>query len=258
MAIAFKQGDKDVYFEPEPTVVASFATADLVRYRLNSRRLSDAYLAMGDKRSDPHDEHSYADRCARFGVIDRASGEPVAMLWVIKDRHDGGIFKISLPAFSKTRSIPQAEFLDVLNELDIPPSRRNGDDQDFALRYDLWHVDGEWVAKEPRHIAVFQFESICFYTHPAMRDSVSVYVPIDPSMPLDGGGDDSAAYMAKDHYSSVAQSKFWSTRHEVQPGYSSWMGSGDPTVVKVTGQKLYDECGPDVAPASDAIQTPNL
>lgn len=255
-AIAFKRGDKAVYAEPEPTVVASCETADLVRYRLNSKRLSDAYLAMGDKHSNPYDEHSYADRCARYGVIDRASGEPVAMLWVTNDHNDEGKFKFSLPSFSKTRSIPQGEFLYLLNELDIPPSRRNGDDQAFARQYDLWYEDGGWVAKEPRHIAVFQFESICFYTHPPMKDSVSVYVPLDPSIPLDGGGDDNAAYMAKDHYRYLAQSKFWSMRHEVQPGYSSWMGFGDPTVVKVTGRNLYNECGPDVAPSSVAAHTP--
>lgn len=255
-SIALKQGNADAFAEPEPTVVASFATADLVRYRLNSKRLYDAYLAMGDKHSDPHDEHGYADRCARFGVIDRVSGEPVAMLWIIKGQRDSGVFKIALPSFSNTRSLDQAEFLEVLRELDIPPSRRNGEDCDFARRYDVWYEDGEWIAKEPRHFAVVQFESICFSTYPPIKDRISVYVPIDPAMPLDGGGDENAAYDAKLHYNRLAQNKFWPMAYPVQPGHSSWMGFGDPVMVKATGRKLYEEWGADITSSPEPSQVP--
>jgi hypothetical protein len=255
-AIAFKKGDTGVYDEPEPTAVASFATADLVRYRLNSARLADAYIAMGDKNTNPYDEHGYADRCARFGVIDRASGEPVAMLLVLKNRRADEHYKICHPSFSKTRCLSQAEFLDVLKELDIPPSRRNGEDNDFVREYDLWYEDGEWIAKGPQSVLAFRFESICFGTHPAIRDSVTVYVPLDPSTPLDGGGEDSAAYNAKEHYRDLAQQKFWAMRYPVQSGHSSWMSAGDPIEVKVTDPKIYVECFPDVASIRVAAQTP--
>ncbi|MCS4089165.1 hypothetical protein [Rhizobium sp. BK176] len=254
-AIAFKKGDKDVYDEPEPTVVASFATSDLVRYRLNSTRLADAYIAMGDTNTHPHDDDGYTDRCARFGVVDRASGEPVAMLWVLKSRRDDTHFKICHPSFSKTRALEQGEFLDVLKELDIPPSHRNGEDNDFVREYDLWYEDGEWIAKEPQSVLAFRYESICFGTHPPIRDTVTIYVPLDPSTPLDGGGDARAAYNALDHYRGLAQQKFWAMRYPVQSGHSSWLGPSDPTEVKVTDPRIYAECIPDVAPTSDAVQT---
>lgn len=256
MAIAFKKGDKSVYDEPEPIVVASFATADLVRYRLNSTRLADAYVAMGDKHTNSHDDDGYTDRCARFGIIDRASGEPVAMLWVLKSRRSDTHFKICHPSFSKTRSLEQGEFLDVLKELDIPPSHRNGEDNDFVREYDLWYEDGEWIAKQPQSVLTFRYESICFGVHPSIRDTVTVYVPLDPSIPLDGGGDSSAAYNAGEHYRDLAQQKFWAMGYPVQTGYSSWLGPSDRAEVKVTDPGIYAECVPEAAPTLDARQLP--
>lgn len=240
-AIAFKRGERAP--EPEPTLVASFITADLVRYRLNSKALYDAYVTMGDKDSDPYDDHGYADRSARFGVIDRASGDPVAMLWVVSNNRDGR-FEVCHPSFSKTRSLEQTEMLEVLRELDIPPSRRSGDDGRFARNYDLWYENGEWTTKEPRQLAAYEFQSICFATDPVMRDTITVFVPIDPAFPLIGDDGESAGYEATEHYRNLAHQKFWGMRTSVQKGYSSWMGYGDPVLVKVTDASLYNEFWP--------------
>jgi hypothetical protein len=237
-AVAFKSGDSSVYSEPAPTVLSSFETVDLVRYRLNSKAVSDAYIAIDGKHANCHDEHSYADRCARFGVIDRATGEPVALLWVIRDDDESKGYSIASVSFSKTRIIEKEEMLDVFNELDIPVSRRNGDDVTIIDRYDLWHENGEWVIREPQYLAVFRYKSLCFATAPPMEDVVSVYVPLHPDMPLDGGGDAHAAYLAKDHYHRLADQKFWEHRRPVQPGYSSWLGYEDPKVVKAAGHML--------------------
>lgn len=241
-AIAFKNGARAEYKDFEPKLIGRFGSLDLVRYRLNSKCLFDAYLAMGDTRTDPRDELSYADSSARLGVIDRESGEPIAMLWVIGD--DDGGFMLALPSFSKKRQANQCDLHAVLRELDIPPSRRNGEDREFVCRFDIWYDEGEWVVKEPVHVIIYTFESVCWNTQPFMCDRSSVYVPLDPAVPFDGGGDAHLAYMAKNHYRGLAETKFWSTPHAVQPGFSSWMGFGEPSLVKVVSPGMYEECSP--------------
>lgn len=247
-AIAYKSG-KPYPQEPEPEVVKSFATADLVRYRLNSRRLADDYRAMGDTNSDPYDDAQYAGRMARFGIVDRQSKEPIAIFWVLNDTNRKRGFEIAMPSFSKTRKLESEEFLEILQELDVPPSRRNGDDNDFVRHYDIWHEDGEWVLKEPRYLVVYNFHSTCFALHPVITDTVDVYVPLDPEKPLDGNGDENAAYWNKDHYRDLAHAKFWDmgVHTRGRPGFSSWMSYGEPKVVKVTGASLYHEFEPVVA-----------
>ncbi|MCV9964783.1 hypothetical protein OIU34_23100 [Pararhizobium sp. BT-229] len=247
-AIAYKNG-KPYPEEPEPELIKSFATADLVRYRLNSRRLADAYKAMGDPHTDPYDDTSASWRMARFGIVDRERKEPIAILRVLNNPNRERGFEIALPSFSKTRKLEPEEFLEILQELDVPPSRRNGEDHDFVRHYDIWHEDGEWVLKEPRHLVVYNFHSTCFSVHPAITDTVDVYVPLDPDKPLDGNGDENAAYWTKEHYRNLAHAKFWDmgVHTRGRPGFSSWVGYGDPKVVKVTGASLYQECEPVAA-----------
>ncbi|MDW9481281.1 hypothetical protein GOB57_21790 [Sinorhizobium meliloti] len=241
-AIAAKKGDRPP--EPEPEVIRSFSTVDLVRYRLNSRRLADDYVTMGDPHTNPYDEAEYSGWMARFGVMDRESREPLAMLWILNDPNWDRGFQIASASFSKTKAADATEILAVLQELDVPPGHNSSVDGIIAGKFDLWHEDGNWIAKEPRHLLVFKFESTCFAVSPPITDSVDVYVPLDPSIPLDGGGDETAAYEAKERYRSLAHSIFWEmgVHKGTRPGFSSWGGYGEPTIVKAIGPALYNEC----------------
>jgi hypothetical protein len=253
-AIAYKNG-KPATEEPEPEVIKSFATADLVRYRLNSRRLADAYKAMGDTQTDPYDDTRGADRMARFGIVDRESNEPIGILWVLNNPNRSRGFEIVSPSFSRTRKLAQEEFLEVLQELDVPPSNRNGDDDSFVRHYDLWFEDGEWCLKEPRHLLVYNFESTCFSVHPAIKESVDVCIALDPDKPLDGNGDKEAAYWNKEHYQRLSYSRFleMGVHTRERPGFSSWTGYGEPRVVKVTGASIYNEFEPAAAPEATQV-----
>lgn len=249
-AIAYKNGN--CLPEPEPVVIRSFGTVDLVRYRLNSRRMADDYVAMGDTHTNFYDEARCSDWMARFGVLDRRSGQPIAIFWVLNDPNHNRGFQIAAASFSKTIAPDPAEILAVLQELDVPPGHNSSVDGVLATKFDLWHEDGEWIAKDPRHLLVYRFESTCFAVSPPVRDSVDVFVPMDAAMPIDGGGDEDAAYEAKEHYGSIARGKFWNmgVHQRGRPGFSSWHGGfDDPTLVKAIRPSLYDECAPIEAKA---------
>lgn len=244
-AIAHKNGNR--LPEPEPEVIRSFTTVDLVRYRLNSRRLADDYIAMGDHHTNSYDEAEYSNWMARFGVLDRRSRQPIAIFWVLNEPNHKRGFQIASASFSKTITADPAEILDVLQELDLPPGHNSGVDGILAGKFDLWHEDGEWIAKEPRHLLVYRFESTCFAVSPPIKDSVDVFVPMDAAMPLDGGGNENAAYEAKEHYSMIARGTFWNmgVHQRGRPGFSSWHGGyDDPTIVKAIRPSLYGECAP--------------
>lgn len=243
-AIAHKNGKQ--LPEPEPEVIRNFATVELVRYRLNSRRMADDYIAMGDPHTHTYDEAEHSGWMARFGVLDRRTRQPIAIFWVVNEPNFKRGFQISSASFSKMIAADPSEILAVLQELDVPPGHNSSVDGILAEKFDLWHEDGEWIAKEPRHLVVYRFDSICFSVSPPITDSVDVYVRLDAEMPLDGGGDESAAYEAKERYRSLAESIFWDmgVHTRARPGFSSWGGYGEPTIVKAIRPSLYNECAP--------------
>jgi hypothetical protein len=255
-AIAHKNGETRV--EPEPAVIHSFPTVDLVRYRMNSKRLADDYVALGDTNTNPYDEAKCFGWMARFGVLDRRSRQPIAIFWVLNDPNQKRGFQIAAASFSKMVTAHPTEMLAVLHELDVPPGHNSGVNSVIAQKYDLWHEEGEWIAKEPRHLLVYKFKSTCFAVSPPITDTVDVYVPLDTDLSLDGGGDENAAYEAKERYRSVAHSIFWDmgVHSRGRPGFSSWVSYEDPRVVKATGATLYNECSNNGAKAEPKGKEP--
>lgn len=231
-AVARKKGE--AVPEQPPQVLYQTENLDLVRFHLNSRSLEGAYKALGDTYTDPLNTFDDAQDNARFGVMDRASGEPVAILWMMNDRNSGRGFEIPFASFSRTRKANPDEILDILRELDIPPGHNTDTASSFVQHYDIWHENGEWISKQPRELLVFTFKSTCFAVRPVIEDRIDVFVPIHPDRPLDGNGDENEAYGNREGYRTAAWSRFLDMGVTTRPGFSSWGSYGDPRVVKVT------------------------
>nr|WP_250807176.1 hypothetical protein [Neorhizobium tomejilense] len=252
LAIAHRNGT--LADEPMPAAVHSTKTLDLVRYRLNSRRLSAAFETMGDTHTDYYDEAGHSEWSARFGVIDRESGDPVAMLWIIDDPNQHRGFEIADISLSAKRDIDASEMLEILEELDIPPGHNTCVDDILSHKLDIWFNEGEWEIRQPRELLVFRFASTCFSVRPVIEDTMDVFVELDPEIPLDGGGDTDAAYWNRDRYRSKAHEQFWPICPGVRAGFSSWVSSGEPRLVKITGYGLDSALEP-ASPAGAAKAT---
>lgn len=236
-AIAWRDGTP-LPSGPPPTPVHSTKSLDLVRFRLNSDSLAAAFRSLGYGHADCHDE--YADWSARFGIIDRESGEAVAILWIVNDpNHDRG-FELAeiVVSSSNPGSVNKSDVLEILNELDIPPGHNTTVAGQIADRFDLWYADGSWEIREPRTLLAFRFSSICFDTNPPLEDIVSVFVEMDPEHPLDGHGNETDAYWNLQHHRNLAWDRFSDMYRQPRPGFSSWGDTGQPQVVKITGPSL--------------------
>jgi hypothetical protein len=238
-AIAFKQGRQDPDVD-RTVLLKSFLSVDLVRYHLNSARIRADFAAIGDIHSKDLDEPELYGRVARFGVIDRASGEPLALLRVYQMK--GAAPYIGDVSFSQTRSVDALEMLDAIRELDVPLKRSRHVGSYFANRYDIWFENGEWATRPKTELLVQSFSSSCFSTSPPMTRKIDVFILHDPDQPLDGGGDSAAAEAAKERYYHEANTRFYETDKSITgAGFSSWMMDGEARVVKVVDSYLDAE-----------------
>jgi hypothetical protein len=236
-ATAWRDGTAPPSGNP-PTQVHSTKSLGLVRYRLNSLELAAAFRAMGDRHTDFHDEAFYVSWTARFGVIDRESGQPIALLWIINDPNHADGFEIADISISDSVSVERTDMVEILNELDVPPARDNGVANRIADRFDLWYAEESWEIREPQNLLSFRFSRMCFDTNPPLEDVVSVFVEIDPDHPLDGRGNETVAYANLQHHRDLAWERFAEMDSAARTGFSSWMEKGNPQVIKVTGASL--------------------
>lgn len=209
----------------------------LVRYQLNSDELTRDCLATGlDRQRVSLHYPEYFGFTAVFGILDRERDAAVAVIEVMGDDD----LAINHAFRAKDADIPVQVMIAVLNHLDVPANRRNGIDSLLTDRFDVERCaeTGIWSACAPLHVVVVRFERLCFQTTPSLIESTDVFVPVDPANDI-SDPDPEKAYWAKSHYKDEAWTYFHKqVRTEVRPGFSSWLTSGDPRLVKVVNPEF--------------------
>lgn len=234
--IAERKRNPDAPVERVSTEVARIEGFSLVRYRLGSEEVQRDFAAGGNP---PHSTSDHADIRAIFGVLD-GEGHPQLLLDIIEDG-DGPQISFAIPIPGTT--LPADVALQVLDRIDVPASWRCGADATLADRYDArWAADGGWERQEPRHLVKVEFERICFATRPAMREAVDVFMLPHPGQDI-ADPDPDKAYWAKDFYRHAAWDEFARLPQSegARAGFSSWMSSGEPAIVKVLNTSLDRE-----------------
>lgn len=212
----------------------------LGRYRLCCRTLDADCDDMGHPDAGNFHDADIASMVARFGVVDAATGRPMAVFRVIDDGRGAGPEIADVLVSNEVRLSPE-DMLQVLRELGLPVSRNNGADKVLAEAHDCWFRDGQWETREAVELLAVTFERICFCVSPVIRETVDVFVLPDPEQPLDGAGAADAAYWARSRYVEDAFERLADMETGTRPGFSSWMSSGEPRPVKVVGGGLDGE-----------------
>lgn len=213
--------------------IAELGGATLVRYHLGSAAIDEAGASMNVRASDYVDA---PDITSVFGVVDKETGKAGAIM-VVFDQRGPEICHVFAPG---EPSLPAETMRGALSHLDVPPSRHAGADLQLARHFDCWFEDGEWVAKEPRHLIVQSYERICFAAHPVIRETIDVTMLEDESYPFDGAGDADAAYWNKDFYRAAGFDRMREMGIPGRRGFSSWLPK-DLQRVKVIGASLDAE-----------------
>lgn len=213
--------------------VARSGGFSLVRYRLGSDELLRDLAAAG---GGHHSTSEHADIRAFLGVLD-AQGRPQLLLDIIDDG-DGPQISFAIPIPDAT--LPADVALSFLEHIDVPASWRCGADSQLADLFDAQWIKGMgWELQEPRHLVKVEFERICFATKPAMREAVDVFLVPWPGQDI-ADPDPDKAYWARDFYRGRAWGEFENLPQSggVRPGFSSWLNSGEPVLVKVLNASL--------------------
>lgn len=215
----FEKNGGQVEVDP-PALVGGVGAYDIVRYRLSSRALRNDLTKMG------YDDYAYFHDndvkkiCARLGVFDRGSGQPVLNIRLIEKSKKQGVSEVLL---SKVTRIPDEEIALILNEIGVPPSHNNSVVSKLAEQANCWFQDGTWVTKNPEFLIKVTYERMCFSVKPAARETIDVFLPEDPNYVLGGSGDEDTAYWAKAHYEDFGFEQLHKLSKTARPGFSSWM-----------------------------------
>lgn len=231
--VAAVRKEKPKHIEP-PARVVELGDAWLVRYRLGSPALQQELDVLGANGLYFTD---HPDMTSVFGVVDKVSGRVGAILAIYEEQ---GVPEIAFALVPADAAIKPYTMLEALKYLDVPASRRSGTDHQLASKFECWFSDDTWGLRTPRHVIAISFERICFSVEPALREEIDVIVLEDPDRPLDGAGDENAAYWNVDHYRSLGFNRLEEYGTNARPGFSSWSPK-DVRRVKITGTSLDSE-----------------
>ncbi len=212
----------------------------MVRYRLGTDE-----FRRDSERVDPDFFVStdLAPHTAVFGVLD-GDGRAQAIVQAYGlSRHGYGVSGLYGAPGRSVGADVMARFLALVDAPPTPGTDHRASDL-FDVRFD---ADSGWVAQAPRHLVRVTFERVCFDTRPALRETTDVLVPLQPGYDL-ADPDPEAADAAAHRYKSFGLAL---VGKGVRPGFSSWWAKDAPVVVKVVGDGLDAEIGPEEAPGEE-------
>lgn len=217
------------------TEIGSFGPVSLVRYRLGSRDLAEAYARAGGG-GLPFQAAGNEDGIAVFGVVEEMTK---ATAGVLVAREAGGTWYLVEAVIHDGLHVSGEVMERVLQAVGLPPYPHGDVRRAVADRWDCWHEDGRWERRDPVYAVVVPVTRVCRATSPVVEERLHVIVAEDPDIPLNGHADWDSAMAAQDHYRHVAMGLAETTRRTDGVPFSAWAPEA-ATLVKVTDPDMYE------------------